>query len=305
VKSSLEKENYSVLSLNLLQQAQVPKDAALVVVAGPQKPLFGQEVESLKTYLAGGGKLMLLIDPFHDGGLREFVKAYGMQLSDDEIIDKLSRVFGGSYLMPVVMEYGAHKITENFNVATFYPQARSVRVDKNEPKGVHTEILASTSANAWAETNLKLLEQGQANFDEKEDMPGPVPLMAISQIDAVKAKSAEAKDESAKDQKVDQSPGQNETKGTDKAYLLLAGNSSFADNSYFGLSGNGDFFLNIISFLAEEHNLITIEPHEKAGRPLLLTRAQAQAMFWVTLILVPLLVLLSGLTVYRVRRSQR
>jgi ABC-type uncharacterized transport system involved in gliding motility auxiliary subunit len=291
--------------LNLLQQAQAPKDAALVIVAGPRKPLFGQEIESLKSYLAEGGKVMLLVDPYYDGGLREFAKSCGMQLSDDVVIDKLSRVFGGSYLMPVVMEYGPHKITENFGVATFYPEARSVRPEKNPPQGVHPEVLASTSANAWAETNLKLLEKGQASFDEKEDAQGPVPLVVISEIDVSKAPESKPEAASQKDGNGPQVQENEKEQATRKASLLVAGNSSFVDNTYFELSGNGDFFLNMINYLAQEEKLIAIESHRKEGRPLLLTQTQARLMMLIVLVLVPLMVLISGLIVYRVRRSQR
>ena len=49
----LDKENYQVAGLNLLQQAQVPDDAALVIIAGPNKPLLPPEIDSLKQYLEG------------------------------------------------------------------------------------------------------------------------------------------------------------------------------------------------------------------------------------------------------------
>ncbi len=85
------------------------------------------------------------------------MEKYGIVLGDDMIIDKLSRVFGGSYLMPVVTQYGSHKITQGFNVATFYSEARSVAASQDPPKGVTLVTLASTSENAWAEKDLERL----------------------------------------------------------------------------------------------------------------------------------------------------
>lgn len=304
VKAALDKDNYECRDLNLIQQAEVPKDASAVIVAGPQKPLLSQELESLKSFVDKGGRLMVFVDPFTDGGLRDFLKNYDIQLSDDIVIDKLSRVFGGSYLMPVVMEYGNHKITENFGVATFYPEARSLQLIKPPPEGIHAEVLASTSPNAWAEKNLELLKQGQASFDEKEDTPGPIPLVVLSQASVPAAKAgadkpdqndAQAKTEGAED----------ENPGAKKGYLLVAGSSNFVNNTYFGLSGNGDLFLNMVNFMAEEENLITIKPRQGAGQLIMLSAAQAQAMMWLVLVLVPLLVAASGIVVYRVRRSQR
>jgi ABC-type uncharacterized transport system involved in gliding motility auxiliary subunit len=303
VREALEKENFAVADLSLLQQAQIPGNAAVVIIAGPEKPLFPQEISSLKSYLDAGGRLMVLLDPFRDGGLREFLKGYGVELSDDIVIDKLSRVFGGSYLMPVVMQYGHHQTTENFDLATFYPEARSVIPAKEPPEGVQLETLASTSENAWAEKNLDELKGGEASFNEMEDTLGPIPLIVLAEIDHKQIKPNEATGSSGNDGK---GPAEKEDqKSANQALLLVAGDSDFANNTYFGLSGNGDLFLNMVNFLAQEQNLITVKPRGKLQQPMLMTQSQAWMVFLVVMVLVPMLVLLSGLAVYRVRRSQR
>lgn len=300
LKSALEKDNYQAVELNLLQQAEVPKDAAAVVVAGPQKPLLPQEIETLKKYADGGGRLMVFLDPFFDGGLKDFLAGYGVKLGDDIVIDKLSRVFGGSYLMPVVVEYGHQKITENFGVATFYPEARSVQPIKPVPNGVQVEILASTSPQAWAEKNIQGVRQGQAAFDEKEDTMGPIPLVVISEIDTAAVKAgAQPGEQPRKPRRPDAKTGEK------TGYLLASGDSDFVCNTYFGVSGNGDLFLNMVNFMAEEESLITVKPREKAGQVLMLSQTQVQSILWTVMVLVPLAVILCGLAVFRVRRSQR
>lgn len=300
VSSALQKENHAVEELNLMQQAQVPQDAAAVFVAGPKKKLFEQEIASLEDYLKRGGKLAVFLDPYNDAGLRDFLKRYGIELRDDIVIDKLSRVFGGSYLMPVVTEYGFHKISEGFSVMTFFPEARSVGVLNDPPEGVQTEVIASTSPNAWGETNFNLLNQGQASMEEKEDLPGPVTLAVISEIAIGGArKGAEEEKKNPEKQEAEQ------TEPKDKAYLLVVGDSDFVSNNHFELSGNGDLFLNMANFMTEEENLITIGSREPGGRPLLMTPTQGSLFFWTNIALVPLFVILVGLGVYRVRRSQR
>jgi ABC-type uncharacterized transport system involved in gliding motility auxiliary subunit len=86
--------------------------------------------------------------------------------------------------------------------------------------------------------------------------------------------------------------------------LVVSGNSLFAANSYFNQYGNGDFFLNAVNYLADETNLMTIQ-RPGANKPLMLTNGQATSIFWTVLIMVPLAVLVSGIAVYRIRRSQR
>jgi len=302
-REALEKEHYTVAELNLLQQAEVPDTAALVVVAGPQKPLFPQEIAALKAFLDSGGRLMIFLDPYHDGGLTQFLRDYGVELADDIVIDKLSRVFGGSYLMPVVMEYGAHRITENFALATFYPEARSVLPAKEPPPGVVLEILASTSDNAWAEKDQEMLKQGEAAFDEQVDTIGPISLVVLAELERQSEDPAPPGERAGEDGS--QEPEDEAGPRTKPGLLLVAGDSDFAANTYFGLSGNQDLLLNMVNFMAEEQHLITIKPRQEVTQPMLMTQTQAWSVFLLVLIFMPLLVLASGLVVYRVRRAQR
>lgn len=299
--AALQKENYQTAELNLLQQPQVPQDAAVLIVAGPRKNLFPEEIAALDAYLQGGGKLMLLLDPYADAGLGDLVGRYGIRPGNDVVVDKLSRLFGASYLTPVVLEYAPHKISGDFrdsNVATFFPEARSVSPAKEPPPGVHVEAIASTSPNAWGETDLKMLRDGQAAFDDQQDLPGPVPIATLSEIDVQPQKAPPDKPPAETESPTAEKPGK-------KAHLLVVGDADFADNTNFGLSGNGDLFLNMVNYLAEEETLITISRKEKQGRPMLMTQTQGTLLFWITMVLVPLLVVACGLGVYRVRRRQR
>ncbi len=302
VQSALKRDDYEVAKLNLLQRDQVPKDAAVVVIAGPRKPLFPQEIAALQAYVARGGKVIALVDPFSDGGLTGFLKSYGLRLKNDIVIDKLSRIFGGSYLMPVVTQYGADKITRHFRLATFYPEARSVTVAKHPPKGVHDVILASTSPSSWAETNLAMLKKGVASFNPKKDIRGPVPLAAIARIEHAAPQPAGTDHVAAKNGKQDHALS---SAPPVKGYVLAVGNSTFIDNTDFNLSGNGDLFMNMVNYLANEQSLITIHRCHETGHPVLLTASEARLILLTVLIFIPLLVVGSGLIVYRVRRSQR
>ena len=308
-KSALVKENYQVKPLNLMQHSQVPQDAAVVLVAGPQKPLFEEETASLEAYLLRGGKIVFFLDPEKDGGVRSLVEKYGIILGDDMIIDKLSRVFGGSYLMPVVTQYGSHKITQGFNVATFYSEARSVAASQNPPEGVTLVTLASTSENAWAETNLERLFRGEASFEEGKDKPGPVSLGVLAAVETKKfsekgSDATQPHKEPQDSEKPARETGASETRRT-LGYLVVFGDADFVDNTHFGVSGNGDLFLNMVHFLADEETLITIEPRKQKAQTLMLTENQARMAFWTSMVGVPLIVVLIGFGVYRVRRSQR
>ncbi|MGH7358939.1 MAG: Gldg family protein, partial [Candidatus Rokuibacteriota bacterium] len=69
VKTAIETLNYDVKDLLLARETKIPDDAAIVVVAGPQRDLLPNELDALAGYVARAGKVLLLVDPFQNGGL--------------------------------------------------------------------------------------------------------------------------------------------------------------------------------------------------------------------------------------------
>src|SRR5919204_421660 len=71
-----------------------------------------------------------------------------------------------------------------------------------------------------------------------------------------------------------------------KARLVVFGDSDFASNNYLNLSGNRDLFLNTVSWLAEEENLIAIRPKESGQFFSPVTANQQQLIFWLSMLVV-------------------
>lgn len=65
IRQLLQRQNYSVKNLGLVQGlgSDVPEDADLVLVLGPQRPFAAEELASLQRYAERGGKLFLALDP--------------------------------------------------------------------------------------------------------------------------------------------------------------------------------------------------------------------------------------------------
>ena len=135
LQEGLSNENYEFLEINLMQK-DIPKNASLVVVAAPVKPLFTEEVTSLDKYLRRGGRIIVFLEPYNDGGLKDFLKTYGIRITGDIIVDKLSRVMGGDYLLPMVVKYGIHDITRDFRLACLFEMARSVESADRQKSGI-------------------------------------------------------------------------------------------------------------------------------------------------------------------------
>jgi ABC-type uncharacterized transport system involved in gliding motility auxiliary subunit len=284
VKAAIEKLNYVVKDLLLARETKIPDDAAIVVVAGPQKDLLANEAEALEAYVARAGKVLFMVDPFQAPGLTPVLERYGFGLGNDVIIDvnPQGRLLGAGPEVPVVGDYEAHPITQNFRLATLFPLARTVTVRDKRPEGVTTQALARTSGESWAETSQDQIKSGQVKPDANEAR-GPLTIAAVATIDA-------------KDVPEDR-------KGA-KARVVVVGNSTFATNAFLNLSGNRDLFLNTLSWLAEEENLIAVRPRDTArSAPVFLTAAQGQVLFYVPVVLVPLALAIAG--VYAVRAQRR
>jgi len=86
--------------------------------------------------------------------------------------------------------------------------------------------------------------------------------------------------------------------------IILAGTSNFARNYYVNIQGNGSLVMNIINYLAEEEDLIAIKPKTNTPQGKIdLTQQDANNIFYLTLFLMPGLVVLSGFTVWFYRNK--
>jgi ABC-type uncharacterized transport system involved in gliding motility auxiliary subunit len=299
-KREIERENFSVGTLNLLASVKVPEDAGAVVIAGPKKALLGVEVDVLRAYARRGGSFLIMLDPGQDGGLRNFLSEFGVHLGDDLVIDKLSRLFGGDFATPVVMQYGSVPFLRDFHVATFFPEARSVRPLEPPPDGVTAEAFASTSEAAWGETSQEEIASGTVAFDAGADVPGPVPVgvLATRQEAAATKASGDGHGSPAKDSAAAASKAP-------EAKLIVFGDSDFAADATFSLSGNGDLFLNSLEYLARAEHPIVIAQRQREGSPLFLTAEQGRKVAVASFGVGPIVILAAGLIVWRFRRRHR
>ncbi|GJL79357.1 MAG: hypothetical protein NPINA01_23460 [Nitrospinaceae bacterium] len=291
-KTALERDGFAVEKLLLLQTAAVPENADTLVIAGPQKPIHPQEQKAMEEYLHKGGSIFLLLDPQTETGLDDFLNRWGIEVQEDIVIDPMSKLFGGDYAAPVVNQYMLHDITKDFALPTIFPVLRSVTAKKTD--GLEVEELLQTGANSWAESDFA---GKKVKFDEGVDRKGPVSIAVIAskKIASEEKTTPEANADEAKNQDGKQESAR-------KGNLMVVGDSDFANNTYFNFSGNGDFFLNTASWLAEEETLISIRPKERKDSPIHLTSDWGGAIFLLGTIIFPGVVVMVGVKKWWTRR---
>lgn len=275
VKSNMEKENYVVKTVNLVSEGKVPDDASALILAGPTSEPFQNELDLIDAYLNKGGSVLVLLDPPPSASLPDFMKKWSIDVGNNFVVDAsgVGRLFGAGPTIPLVTNYGNHKITERFNVMSFFPLVRSVSPATTPAAGITVEKLLSSNDRSWGETNMKSPE---ASLDEKVDLKGPVPLAVVATKDL----------------------GENK-----KGRLVVYGDSDFASNGFSNTQGNGNLFLNSVSWLAQDESFISIRPKNPDDRRLTMTEAQSRMVSYVSVVLLPLSILIAGISVWMNRRK--
>ncbi len=205
--------------------------------------------------------------------------------------------------------------------------------------------MAITTQTSYAKQGQEWLKENKAEFNAQQDLKGPFTLAVLAQKQPTapepksppeasgkqtatspvpqegnvkkstesqiqkepapkKAEEAQKPDEA---QKAAAPNGDSATSEKEQktAYLAVFGDTDFADNTYFNISGNGDLFLNTVNFLASEESQISLRAPEKKSQPLLLTGYQGWALLFVCLIFIPLAIIIAGTSAYLRRRSRR
>ncbi len=293
VAAALQRDNYTVDKLVLAQQADVPADAAVVVVAGPRTDLFPPEADALRRYLQKGGKLMLMLDPPEKAdsppltNLLALAHDWDVAVNNDIVLDLsgIGQLFGMSEVVPVAAPpYPSFPITDQFNLLTAFPLARSVTPISGGVNGHNAQPFVQTSENSWATDAQRVLTaKGRIEIKQDTDKKGPIVIGA--------AVSAPVTDQAAvaqtRNEKEDQKP-KPETR------VAVMGDSDFVANNAIRIQGNKDLFMNVVSWLAQQENLISIRPREPDDRRLTMTAIAQRNVTWLSLLIIPGFIVASG-----------
>ncbi len=294
ISEAMASDNFEVAPLALAQAGAIPDDATVLVIAGPTGDYLDGEMDLLRTYLAGGGKLFLMLDPPAKDtaaglpNLLTLAREWGIDVGDDIVLDAsgLGRAIGAGPEVPLAMGYPPHPITDGFRVMTAFPLSRSVTPVEGGTEGKFAQSLVETSDRSWAESDLKgLFDTGKPVPGEADDKPGPISIAA-----AVSTPATAAPDSGDPDAPKPESR------------LVVVGDADFGSNGALGIQGNRDLFLNMANWLAQQENLIAIRATDPDDRRISLTEDQSQRIFWLSLVIIPLALIGVGVRVWWTRR---
>ena len=286
IKTILESKNYTVKTFNLLAENKIPDDAQVVVIAGPMKPVSQGEVDQLKAFVDGGGKLIVMEEPLPVTDFGEdpdpladyLAQSWGITLGKDIVVDLTSN----QPFFAVANQYGDHLITQKMQgIVTYFPTARSVTISGDQTGNTDVELVY-TANQSWGETDLTSLsastESGQSlqvNPDQGVDLMGPVSI-AVS--------------------------GENTS---NNSRVVVFGDSDFASDNFYDQYGNGDLLVNAIDWVDEQENLINLTPKDNVQRMLIPPQPYAMNLILLgSVFILPGSILLAGIVVWVQRRRR-
>lgn len=274
--------------INLAKDSAVPDNAAVLVIADPQKDLFDGEVKLIEKYLAEGGNVLWLTEPGSLHGMERIGEHFGLEFLPGIIVDLNSQVLGiNDPRFVLVSDYSQTAITLGFDTVSLFPGARGI-----EFNGAETwdgETFLETLPRSWAEMGEI---NGDLALDPGEDIAGPLVLgISLSRVPPATAAAAAASATPAA--------------ASDKQQrAVVIGDADFLSNAYLGQGGNLDLGMRILNWLTHDDTLLAIPAKTATDAQLDLSKiAQASIGFGILLVM-PLIFLSSGFFIWWRRRKR-
>lgn len=305
-RAALSNEGWDVEPLALGNLPDIPADAELLILAGPERPLLEQEIAVLRAFMRRGGHLLAMLDPQRSPELVPMLAEFGVRVGDDIVIEQFVQLFAGASLgvEPVVSDYDAtHPVTSGFGERTVFRLARSVTPMAELPSGIEAVGLVRTSSSSWAESDLtRLFDSGEVQLDDA-DVPGPIDIaVAVTatgdalQWVAPRVASAVSGEVTAATDAEAAAPADMEGR------FVIFGDSDWTTNRSINLYYNQDLLLNAVGWMGGQEELISIRPRSTRASQVMLTSNESQAVFYLTVLLLPELILFFGMLVWLGRR---
>jgi ABC-type uncharacterized transport system involved in gliding motility auxiliary subunit len=213
----IENKGFRVNSVNLAVAPEVPDNVATLVITHPQVEYLPGEVEKIQRFLDKGGALLWLLDQEPLRGLQPIADNLGLNLTPGVVVDPEAAALRIQPTVAISSNYGFHAITENFQLNTAFPFARSI-ASNPENKTWRFTPLVEVSPRGWVESDVG---SKTYTFDAKRDVHGPVVIAAAFER-TIKEK---------------------------KQRVVVVGTGHFLANTYLGSGGNLDFGVNILNWL--------------------------------------------------------
>jgi ABC-type uncharacterized transport system involved in gliding motility auxiliary subunit len=279
----LAQDDYQAKSINLVSKAEVPGECTVLVIGGPDADYLQPEADAIKKYVEDGGRALILLDPplrmgrleiADNDNLDKVLEGWGITAEKNLILDlnPIGQIAGLGPQVALVTSYDSHAIVNDMKRrATGFPIARSLDTKNGDKTTVQKLFSSSESSLATTKLNSPAIDP-----NDPRNIKGPLLLGAAGTYNTGKENS--------------------------QGRFVVVGSSSWAANSFIGFNGNRDLALNSINWLSSDEDLISIRPKDNEDRRITLTQAQMRWLRISSQFLLPLIVVIGGVSVWWRRR---
>ncbi|MFH0820362.1 MAG: GldG family protein [Candidatus Peregrinibacteria bacterium] len=303
-------KDYLVQSVDL-NNSEVLNDLSTLIIGGPEIPFSLREQVLLDQFLMRGGDLVFLLDGVKvedfshaaplDVNLGNLLESYGVRVEPTLVLDQLNETasfaetaleFTAPYPFWVksVKEYfdSHNPILSNLE-AVVLPWVSPLTLIPQE--GVNATVLIQSSPGAWTAEDLLNLSPDAEPPAITQQYP-----MAVLLEGTFKSFYAGQK----------RLPEDFMTASNGRGRVIVIGNSRFlTDRMVRQYKQNLTFFLNTIDYLTLDEQLISVRSSGVTSRPLIrLSDVERQGVKWGGIFLMPVLLLLYGITRYFERKKK-
>ncbi len=277
--TELASKGFTIENLNLAQTGSIPENTDVLIIASPLVPLLTGEADLLLEYLERGGNILWIADPEQTtDGLERFANKLAIEFLPGIIVDPNSQLLGLDRIdFALVAEYPRHPITQQIQSLSLFPQAQAIEYAEDDDTWEQRNFLRS-SRSSWSETGT--LEGEIFNGDNQDESTGPL------NIGITLSRSQQKNDGNLFEQRV-----------------AVIGDADFLSNRYLGNGSNLELGLNLINWLSLDDNLIAINPRPAPDTRLELSQPQQIAISLAFLLVIPLLLIGTGLRIWLRRRK--
>lgn len=273
----LKANGYIVNSVDITTQ-EIPKETNLVVMGAPSVDYTAKEVEKVSAFLDNGGMLkknLLYIESVQQGdtpNIDELLEEYGIKFRNEFVYDSNGSNASNGY---VFMERANDKFMEDI---------------KDDSLRLFTSIYTKPITIEFNEKSMKTCEAyvqtsdtGYTMDSKQKELTSGVTVTAAVGSKAVFIDN-----------------------GAEYSNLIALGSEYFLDDTVLQMSQylNRQWILSLVNGVTGKSSDITIEPKTVEGSLFDLTNTQIRVLEWTFIVIIPIIVLAIGITVWIKRKNR-
>jgi len=268
----LTKRGLKTRSIALGGNTAIPQNTTVLVIASPRVKFLAGEIKQIEQYLARGGNLLWLADPGPLQNLDRVAESLGVEFQRGVVVDPASQSLTGTAAnFIVITHYGTHPVVQGFDLMTVFPEAAGLNVQA--PTGWEQQVILDTAPSSWIETGA---QTDKLRFDPGQDIHGPVNI-AVSLTRKLEDREQR---------------------------VAILGDGDFLSNTFLGNGGNLELGMNLVNWLGSDDAYINVPVRTAPDLNLTLAHSAQISIVFGFLVLLPVGLLASGITIWWRRRKR-